>query len=37
MNLLQDLKLKLNITWVEEETENRLIAILEDVKLALNF
>jgi hypothetical protein len=37
MNLLQDLKLKLNITWVEEETENRLNAILEDAKLALDF
>ncbi|MFR2207677.1 MAG: hypothetical protein ACLS59_09075 [Clostridia bacterium] len=37
MNLLQDLKLKLNITWVEEETENRLNAILEDAKSALDF
>lgn len=36
-NLLQRLKEKLNITWVEEETENRLNAILEDAKSALNF
>lgn len=32
MNLLQDLKLKLNITWVEEETENRLQTILKDAE-----
>ena len=36
-NLLQRLKEKLNITWTEEETENRLQTILEDAKSALNF
>lgn len=37
MNLLQDLKLKLNITWTEEETERRLERILEDAEITLNF
>lgn len=36
-NLLQRLKEKLNITWAEEETENRLQIILEDAKLTLNY
>lgn len=36
-NLIQKLKEKLNITWAEEETENRLQTILEDAKSALNF
>ncbi|MFR1851190.1 MAG: hypothetical protein ACLTK6_15680 [Clostridium perfringens] len=37
MDLLQRLKEKLNITWAEEETENRLQIILEDAKLTLNY
>ncbi|MFR4670872.1 MAG: hypothetical protein ACLT69_13655 [Intestinibacter bartlettii] len=37
MNLLQDLKLKLNITWVEEETENRLQTILKDAVSTLDY
>lgn len=35
-NLLQRLKEKLNITWTEEETENRLQTILEDAVLTLD-
>ena len=36
-NLLQRLKEKLNITWTEEETENRLQTILEDAVLTLDY
>lgn len=37
MNLLQDLKDKLNITWNEDETERRLKRILEDAAITLDF
>lgn len=37
MDLLQDLKDKLNITWIEEETERRLERILKDAEITLNF
>lgn len=37
MELLQDLKDKLNITWDEEETNRRLKTILEDAEVTLNY
>lgn len=36
-NLLQRLKEKLNITWTEEETENRLQTILKDAVSTLDY
>ena len=37
MDLLQELKDKLNITWNEEETNRKLESIIEDAKLILNY
>ena len=37
MDLLQILKEKLNITWTEEETENRLQTILKDAVSTLDY
>lgn len=34
--LLEDLKRKLNITWEDEDTNFRLVEIIEDAKIILN-
>lgn len=35
-NLLEELKLKLSITWNDDDTNKRLISIIDDTELILN-